>query len=60
MNVTEGLEKISEDKIKVGKEEAGTSDFNQVYYKLKAKQDKAQIRNLLEMVQRKFHGHITQ
>ena len=33
---------FSEETIEVGKEEAGTSDFSQVYEKLQAKEDKAQ------------------
>ena len=46
--------------IRVGKEEAGTSDFNQVYDKFQAKQDKAQTRQLLELSRQKFHGWIKQ
>ena len=46
-NVTEGLERFAEDRIRVGKEEAGTSAFNQAYDKFRVKQDKAQTRNLL-------------
>ena len=42
VNVTEGLGKFAEERIRVGKEEAGTSAFNQAYDKFKAKQDKAQ------------------
>ena len=34
VNVTEGLEKIVEERIRVGKEEAGTSAFNESYDKL--------------------------
>ena len=47
VNFTEGLEKIAEERIRVGKEEAGTSAFNQAYDKFQAKQDKAQTRQLL-------------
>ena len=36
-NVTEGLEKFTEERIRVGKEEAGTSTFNQAYDKFQAK-----------------------
>ena len=42
VNVTEGFEKFMEEWIMVGKEEDGTSAFNQSYDKLKAKQDKTQ------------------
>ena len=44
VNVTEGLESFGEERIRVGKEEAGTSAFNQAYDKLQANQDKAQTR----------------
>ena len=40
VNVTEGLENFAEDRIRVGKEEAGTSNFNQAYDKLQANQEK--------------------
>ena len=31
VNVTEGLENFAEERIRVGKEEAGTSSFNKAY-----------------------------
>ena len=51
---------FAEEIIKVGKEEAGTSTFNQVYDKFQAKQDKAQKSQLLDMTRRKVHVRITQ
>ena len=39
MNVTEGLYFFAEERIKVGKEEAGSSALNQVHDKLQANQD---------------------
>ena len=33
VNVTEGLENFADERIRVGKEEAGTSAFNQAYDK---------------------------
>ena len=49
MNITDDLETFAEERIKVGKYEADTSAFNQVYDKLQAKQDKAQTRQLLKL-----------
>ena len=43
VNVTDALKILSEERIKVGKEEAVTSNFNQAYDKFQVKQDKAQI-----------------
>ena len=60
VNVTEGLEIFAEVRIRVGKEEDGTSAFNQSYDKLKEKQDKAQTRELLDLSRRKVHGRINQ
>ena len=60
MNVTDDLGYFSEERIKVGKEEAGTSAFNRVYDKLQANQDKAQTRQIMEMAQKKIHGRINQ
>ena len=37
VNVTEGLKTFAEERIRVGKEEAGTSAFNQAYDKFQAK-----------------------
>ena len=48
VNATDALKTFSEERIKVGKEGAGTSDFNQAYDKFQAKQDKAQIGWLAE------------
>ena len=58
VNVTEGLNIFAEDRIKVGKEEAGTSTLNQAYNKFQAKQDKAKKRHPLELAWRKVYGHI--
>ena len=60
MNVTDTLEMFSEDRIKVGKKEAGTSAFNQAYDRFQAKQDKAQTRQILDLARRKVHGQINQ
>ena len=60
VNVTEGLEFFTEERIRVGKEEAGTSAFNQAYDKFQAKQDKAQTRQLLDLARRNVHGRINQ
>ena len=60
VNVTEGLEIFAEESIRVGKEEAGTSAFNQAYDTFQAKQDKAQTRELLDLARRKVHGRINQ
>ena len=59
-NVTDGLKKIAKESIRVGKEEAGISDFNQAYDKLQAKQEKAQTRQLLDLARRKVHVWVTQ
>ena len=47
MNFTESLENFAEERIKVVKEEAGTSALNQEYDKLKEKHDKSQTRQIL-------------
>ena len=60
VNVTECLIFFSEERIRVGKEEAGTSAFNQAYDKFKAKQYKAQTRQILDLSRWKVHGRITQ
>ena len=51
MDVADALEIFAEDRIKVGKEEAGTSTFNKTYDILQVNQDKAQTRcrNLLSI-----------
>ena len=60
VNVTEGLKFFTEERIRVGKEEAGTSAFNRAYDKFQAKQDKAQTRQLLDLARQKVHGRINQ
>ena len=47
MNFTYALKIFEGESIKVGKEETGTSAFNQAYDTLQANQDKAQTRQLL-------------
>ena len=49
VNVTEGLEIFEEERIRVGKKEAGTSAFNQSYDKFQVKQEKAKTRQLLDL-----------
>ena len=44
MNVTEGINCFTEEMIKVGKEEARTSAFNQAHDKLQVNKDKAEAR----------------
>ena len=44
----------------VGKDESGTSAFNQKYDKFHENKDKAHTKQLLNMVRRKVHGRITQ
>ena len=60
VNVTEGLKFFAEERIRVGKEEAGTSTFSQAYDKFQAKQYKAQKRQLLDLSLQKVHVRITQ
>ena len=60
VNVTEGLDFFAEKRIRVGKEDAGTSAFNQAYDNFQAKKDKAQTRELLDLARRKVHGKTTQ
>ena len=60
VNVTEGLKKFAEERIRVGKEEAGTSAFNQAYDKFEAEQGKAQTRQFLELERRKCFDRIKQ
>ena len=59
VNVIDSIKKI-EGGVNIGKEEAGTSAFNQAYDKFQAKQDKYQTRQLLELARRKVHGQINQ
>ena len=47
VNFTEGLENFVEERIRVGKEDSGTSAFNQSYDKFQAKQENAQKSKLL-------------
>ena len=49
-----------EEMIRVGKEEAETSAFNQAYDKFQAKQYKYQTRQLLELARQKICGRINQ
>ena len=58
--VTEGLKMFVEERIKVGKEEAGTIAFNEAYDKFQANQDKVHTKQLLELARRKVHDQITQ
>ena len=60
VNVTEGLGKFAGERIRVGKEETGTSTFNQAYDKFQAKQDKDKTRKLLDLERWKVHGWIKQ
>ena len=58
VNATEGIETFAEERIKVGKEEAGTRAFNQAYDKFQAKQDNAKTRQLLELARQNIHSQI--
>ena len=58
MNVTDALDFFAEERIKIGNEGAGTSTLNQAHYKLQAKKDKAQTRQLLELAKKNFYGQI--
>ena len=60
VNVTEGPKNVAGERIRVEKEEAGTSAFNQSYDKFQAKQEKDQTRQLLELARRKVCGRINQ
>ena len=60
VNVTYSLKILSEERIKFGKEESGTSAFNRAYDKLLAKQDKAQKSQLLELERQKVRVWINQ
>ena len=55
VNVTDALDYFSEERIKVGNEEGGTSNFNQAYDTFQENQDKAQKRQLLELAKWKVH-----
>ena len=58
VNVTEGLENFVEERIRVGKEEAGTITFYQAYDKFQENKDKAQTRQLLELTWQKVYLRI--
>ena len=60
VNVSKGLKHFAEERIRVGKEESGTSAFNEAYDKFQAKQDKDQTMQLLKLVRQKVHGQINQ
>ena len=60
MNFTERIENVAQERIKVGKEEAGTSTLNQAYDKLQVNQDRYQTRQTLEMSWKKVHILINQ
>ena len=60
VNVTEGLNCFSDERIRIGKEESGTRTFNQAYDKFQANQDKAQTSQILELALWKVHGQINQ
>ena len=60
VNITEGLKNFAEERIRVGKEEAGTSAFNRAYDKFQVNQDKSQKRQLIYLEQQKVHGRINQ
>ena len=51
---------FSEKRIRVGKEEDGTSALNQAYDKFQANQDKAQTRQLLYFLRQNTHGQTNQ
>ena len=60
VNATEGPDKFVDERIGVGKEEAGTSAFNQAYDKFQANQYKAQTRQILELPRWEVRGRINQ
>ena len=47
VNITEGLETFAEESIRFGKEDVGTSAFDQYYNKLQAKKDRDQTQGVL-------------
>ena len=51
---------FAEERVKVLNKESGTSTFNQVYDKLKAKQDKNMTTKTLYLDKHKLHGLINQ
>ena len=60
VNVNESLEIWAENKIRVGKEEAGTSHVNQAYNQQQAQADKRMARKLLDTCRSRVKGHINQ
>ena len=59
-NINEALQDFSDTKIRVVKEEAGTSHVNQPYDQETAQADKRASRQLLEMSRRKVSGNVDQ
>ena len=60
VNVIEGLIIFAEERVKVGKEEAFKSNFNQVYDEIQENKDKIVTRQLLDMERKKVHDRISQ
>ena len=60
VNVTEGLNFVLEERIKVDKEEAGTRTLNQTHDNFWPNQDKLVKRKLLGKTQKEVHGQINQ
>ena len=60
VNFTEGPKTLVGERIRVRKEEAGTSALNQAYDKLQAKNDKDQTRQILELLRQNIYGQINQ
>ena len=60
VNVTEALQSFYDNKIRIVKEEAGTSHVNQPYDQAQAKADKRAARQLLELARGRVSNHIDQ
>ena len=60
VNVTEALKTFHQNKIRVAKEEAGTSHVNQPYDQGQAKADKRATKQLLELARPRVSSHIDQ
>jgi hypothetical protein len=60
VNVDEALKKFASVKIRIVKEEAGTSHVNQPYDQQTAQADKRTSRQLLDMARTKVNGNIDQ
>ena len=60
VNVTGGINFFSDERIRVGKKDAGKSALNQAYDKFQSKQDKAQTRQIMRLARRKILFHINQ